>query len=103
MRGKIAAIICLNLSLKSKQACFRLQMQPLSRSALRHNEHRALNAKKQKVTTMSSSEGRELRHRLDVRTESSSFAARPLLLWAFQSSQKQLRAIFRPRQSIPHF
>jgi len=58
--------------------------------------------KKQKVTTMSSSEGRELRHRLDVRTESSSFAARPLLLWAFQSSQKQLRAIFRPRQSIPH-
>jgi DNA-binding beta-propeller fold protein YncE len=36
---------------------------------------------------MSSDEGRQLQHRLDVRAETSAFAARPLLLWAFRSSQ----------------
>jgi DNA-binding beta-propeller fold protein YncE len=49
---------------------------------------------------MSSDEGRQLQHRLDVRAETSSFAARPLLLWAFQSSQWQLQAVFRPRPSL---
>ena len=50
--------------------------------------------------TMSSSEGRQLQHRLDVPAETSSFAARPLLLWAFQSSQWQLQAVFGPRPSL---
>jgi DNA-binding beta-propeller fold protein YncE len=50
--------------------------------------------------TMSSDEGRQLQRRLDVRAETSAFAARPLLLWAFRSSQWQLQAIFRPRPSL---
>jgi len=50
----------------------------------------------------SSSEGRQLQRRLDVRVEASLFAARPLLLWAFQSSKKQLQAIFGPRASPFH-
>ena len=50
--------------------------------------------------TMSSDEGRQLQHRLDVRAETSAFAARPLLLWAFRSSQWQLQAVFRPRPSL---
>jgi DNA-binding beta-propeller fold protein YncE len=52
--------------------------------------------------TMSSSEGRQLQRRLDVRVETSLFAARPLLLWAFQSSKKQLQAIFVQRPSLLH-
>ena len=52
--------------------------------------------------SMSSSEGdgRQLQLRLDVPAETSSYAARPLLLsnpplllWAFQSSQWQLQAV----------
>jgi hypothetical protein len=39
---------------------------------------------------MGSGDGRQLQHRLDVRAETSSFAARHLLLWAFQSSQWHL-------------
>jgi DNA-binding beta-propeller fold protein YncE len=50
--------------------------------------------------TMSSSEDRQLHPRLDVPAETSLFAARPLLLWAFQSSQWQLQAVFRPRPSL---
>ena len=49
---------------------------------------------------MSSSEGRQLQRRLDLPAETSSFAARPLLLWAFQSSQWQLQAVFGPRPSL---
>ncbi len=51
---------------------------------------------------MSSSqgEGRQLQHRLDVRAETSLFAARPLLLWAFRSRQWQLQAVFGPRPSL---
>ena len=49
---------------------------------------------------MSSSEGRQLQRRLDVPAETSSFATRPLLLWAFQSSQWQLQAVFGPRPSL---
>ena len=49
---------------------------------------------------MSSDEGRQLQRRLDVRAETSSFAARPLLLWAFRSSQWQLQAVFGPRPSL---
>ena len=54
---------------------------------------------------MSSSdgEGRQLQRRLDVLVETSIFAARPLLLWAFQSSKKQLQAIFDQRSSPLHF
>ena len=44
--------------------------------------------------------GRQLQRRLDVRAETSSFATRPLLLWAFQSSQWQLQAVFGPRPSL---
>jgi len=51
---------------------------------------------------MSSSEDRQLQRRLDVRVEMSLFAARPLLLWAFQSSKKQLQAIFTQRPSPLH-
>jgi DNA-binding beta-propeller fold protein YncE len=50
--------------------------------------------------TMSSTESRQLQPRLDVRAETSSFAASPLLLWAFQSCKKQLQAIFGPRSSL---
>ena len=50
--------------------------------------------------TMSRDEGRQLQHRLDVRAETSSFAARPLLLWAFRSSQWQLQVVFGPRPSL---
>ena len=52
--------------------------------------------------TMSSSEGggKQLQRRLDVPAETSLFAARPLLLWAFQSSQWQLQAVFGPRPSL---
>jgi len=52
--------------------------------------------------TMSSTEGRQLQRRLDVRAETSSYKARPLLLWAFQSSLKQLQAIFGQRPSLLH-
>ena len=51
---------------------------------------------------MSSSEGMKLQRRLDVRVEASLFAARPLLLWAFQSSKKQLQAVFSQRPSLLH-
>ena len=64
-----------------KQPCCSLHMQPLS-------------------VTMSSSQRRQLQRRLDVRAETSIFAARPLLLWAFQSSQWQLQAVFGPRPSL---
>ena len=46
---------------------------------------------------MSSSEGRQLQWRLDVPAETSAFAARPAVIWAFQISQKQLHAIFTER------
>ena len=49
---------------------------------------------------MSSSEGRQLQRRLDVRAETSSFEARPAFLWAFQSSKKQLQDIFTQRSSL---
>ena len=49
---------------------------------------------------MSIIEIRQLQLRLDVRAETSLFAARPLLLWAFQSSQWQLQAVVRPRPSL---
>ena len=52
--------------------------------------------------TMSSTEGRQLQPRLDVRAETSSFEARPLFLWAFQSSKKQLQAICVQRPSLFH-
>ena len=48
-----------------------------------------------------STECKELQRRLDVRAETSLFAARPLLLWAFQSSQWQLQAICGQRTSLP--
>jgi hypothetical protein len=48
------------------------------------------------------SEGRQLQRRLDVRVETSSLAARPAFLWAFQSSKKQLQAIFSRRPSLLH-
>jgi DNA-binding beta-propeller fold protein YncE len=52
---------------------------------------------------VSNSDGRQLQRRLDVRVETSLFAARPLLLWAFQISKKQLRAaILGPRASPLH-
>ena len=47
-------------------------------------------------------EGRRLRRRLDVRAETSSYAVRPLILWAFQSSKKQLQATFTQRPYLPH-
>jgi DNA-binding beta-propeller fold protein YncE len=53
-------------------------------------------------TSSSEGEGRQLQHRLDVRAEISLFAARPLLLWAFQTNKKQLQAIFGPRPSPLH-
>jgi len=71
------------LTRHQKQACCRLHMQPLSRSV-----------------AMSSSEGRQLQRRLDVRVETSSFEARPLILWAFQSSKKQLQAVFSRRPCL---
>lgn len=65
-----------------------------------------------------SSEGSESQRRLDIWLEStddtwaehfsktcvqtSLFAARPLLLWAFQSSKFQLQAAFGQRRSLPH-
>ena len=64
-----------------KQPCCSLHMQPLS-------------------VTMSSSQRRQLQRRLDLPAETSSFAARPLLLWAFQSSQWQLQAVFGRRPSL---
>jgi hypothetical protein len=64
-----------------KQPCCSLHMQPLN-------------------VTMSSSQCRQLQRRFDVRAETSLFAARPLLLWSFQSSQWQLQAVFGPRPSL---
>jgi len=54
------------------------------------------------LTGASSSEGRQLQRRLDVRVETSWFTARPLFLLAFQSSKKQLQAVFGQRPSLPH-
>ncbi len=54
------------------------------------------------LTGTSSSEGRQLQRRLDVRVETSSFEARPAFLWAFQSSKRQLQAIFGQRPSLLH-
>ena len=53
---------------------------------------------------MSSGEGdgRQLQRRLDVPAETSAFAARPAFIWAFQISQKQLRAIVTQRPSLLH-
>ena len=53
---------------------------------------------------MSSGEGdgRQLQPRLDVAAETSAFAARPAFIWAFQISQKQLRAIVTQRPSLLH-
>ena len=48
-------------------------------------------------SNMSSTESRKLQRRLDVFVETSLFAARPSLTWAFQSNQKQLQAIFGQR------
>jgi hypothetical protein len=45
---------------------------------------------------------RQLQHRLDICAETSLLAARPLLLWAFQSSKKQLQAICGQRPSLFH-
>jgi len=44
----------------------------------------------------------KVERRLDVRVQTSAFAARPLLLWAFKSSKKQLQAIFGQRASRLH-
>jgi hypothetical protein len=49
---------------------------------------------------ISSCDCSQLQRRLDVRAETSIFAARPLLLWAFRSSQWQLQAVFGPRPSL---
>ena len=53
---------------------------------------------------MSSSEGRQLQRRLDVRVEASLSAARnrSLLIWAFQISKKQLQATFGQHPSLLH-
>jgi len=51
---------------------------------------------------MSSSEGRQLQRRLDVRVETLAFVPRHLLLWALQSRKKQLQAIFTQRPSLLH-
>ena len=81
---RLYALAFARLSLKSKaEACCRLNMQPLS-------------------VTMGSSDGRQLRRRLDVRVEASSFVARPLFLLAFQSRKRQLQAIFGRRPSLLH-
>ena len=56
--------------------------------------------------TMSSSQRRQLQRRPDVPAEislifqASLCRVRPLLLWAFRSSQWQLQAVFRPRPSL---
>jgi DNA-binding beta-propeller fold protein YncE len=68
-----------------KKACSRLHTQPL-RVAMSSSE----------------GEGRLLQRRLDVRAETSLFAARSLLLWAFESSKWQLQAVFGPRPSLLH-
>jgi len=54
------------------------------------------------IISMISSEGRQLQRPLDVRVETSSFAARPAFLWAFQSSKMQLQAVFSRRPSLLH-
>jgi len=51
---------------------------------------------------VSSSEGRQLQRRLDVRVETSLFVACPFFLWAFQISKKQLEAICGQRPSPHH-
>jgi DNA-binding beta-propeller fold protein YncE len=55
-------------------------------------------------SSMSSGEGdgRQLQRRLDVRAETSAFAARPAFIWAFQISQKQLEAVVTQRPSLLH-
>jgi len=54
------------------------------------------------IVTMSSNDGRKLQRRLDLRVETSLFSARPSLLWAFQSSKKQLQVIFNQRPPLLH-
>ena len=49
-----------------------------------------------------STEGRQLQAASTLRVEMSSFAARPVFLWAFQSSKKQLQDIFTQRSSLLH-
>ena len=51
---------------------------------------------------MSSSDGRQLQRRLDVRVETALFTARPALMWAFQVSKEQLQATFTQRPSLLH-
>jgi len=53
----------------------------------------------QPLCVTSCSEGRQLQRRLDVRAETSFFAARPLFLWAFQIRKKQLQDICSQRPS----
>jgi len=71
------------LTRRQKQACCSLHMQPLS-------------------VAMSSREGRQLQHRLDVRAETSAFEGRPALMWAFQIGKEQLQATFTQRASLLH-
>ena len=51
---------------------------------------------------MSSRAGRQLQCRLDVHAETSAFASRPAVIWAFQISQKQLHAIFTQCPFVLH-
>ena len=66
----------------------------LPESASASAAHRKRPLQQPLSVTMSSNEGRQLQHRLDVRAETSAFADRPLLLWAFRSGQLQLQAVF---------
>ena len=51
---------------------------------------------------MNSSQRRQMQCRLDVLAETSAFASRPAVIWAFQISQKQLYAIFTQRPFVLH-
>jgi len=111
-----------HLCLHEKQACCRLQMQPLRvtmsstdgrqlqrRLDVRADETSSFAARpvftrafQELSVLMSSADYRQLRPRLDVRVETSSFAARLVFLWAFQSRKKQLQAIFGQLLSLLH-
>ncbi len=56
----------------------------------------------QLIVTVCSSHRRQYLRRLDVRAETFTFAARYLLVWAFQCNKRTLQAIISPSPSLLH-
>jgi len=98
LAGLLHAII--ECSIRIYRMCPRLRLTRHQKQACSPPSHAAA----ERCVTMSSSEGRQLQRRLDVRVEASLSAARnrSLLIWAFQISKKQLQATCGQHPSLLH-